>query len=69
MSTLNEAETRAKLIDPKIKVSGWGESHIEREHFFTKGKSITAGRIYLVGEESRRREAKRVDYYSAIAVR
>lgn len=35
---LNEAETRAKLIDPKIKASGWGESLIEREHFFIKGR-------------------------------
>jgi type I restriction enzyme R subunit len=59
---LNEAETRSKLIDPKIKASGWGESLIEREHFFIKGRPITAGRIYLVGEESRRRPFKRVDY-------
>ncbi|MBE0616853.1 MAG: DEAD/DEAH box helicase family protein, partial [Proteobacteria bacterium] len=58
----NEAETRAKLIDPKLKRAGWGESAIEREHFFVKGRPVTAGRIYLVGEESRRREPRRVDY-------
>ncbi|MBI5446024.1 MAG: DEAD/DEAH box helicase family protein [Deltaproteobacteria bacterium] len=58
----NEAETRAKLVDPKLKRAGWGESHIEREHYFVKGRAFTAGRIYLVGEESRRREPRRADY-------
>lgn len=62
MSFLNEADTRAKLIDPALKRAGWGESQIEREHYFHKGRSITAGRIYLVGEQSRRREPRRVDY-------
>ncbi|SRR5579875_1963134 len=62
MPLLNEADTRAKLIDPKLKASLWGESQIEREHYFVKGKAITGGRIYLIGEESRRREPQRVDY-------
>ena len=59
---LNEADTRAKLIDPKLRIAGWGDSQIEREHYFLKGRAFTAGRIYLVGEESRRREPRRVDY-------
>ena len=62
MVSLNEADTRAKLIDPKIRAAGWGESQIEREHFVVKGKAFTAGRIYLVGEESRRRPPRRADY-------
>src|SRR6266567_2356923 len=62
MSPLNEADTRAKLIDPKLKASQWGEGQIEREHYFVKGKAITSGRIYLIGEESKRREPQRVDY-------
>ncbi len=62
MVPLNEADTRAKLIDPKIRAVGWGESQIEREHFVIKGKAFTAGRIYLVGEESRRRPPRRADY-------
>jgi len=37
MAPYNEAGTRAKLIDPKLKLSGWGESKIEREHYFIKG--------------------------------
>jgi type I restriction enzyme R subunit len=62
MRPYNEADTRAKLIDPKLKLASWGESQIEREHYFVKGRAITNGRIYLVGEESRRREPRRVDY-------
>jgi type I restriction enzyme, R subunit len=62
VSPYNEADTRAKLIDPRIKLSGWGEGLIEREHYFVKGQTVTAGRIYLVGEESRRRQPIRVDY-------
>jgi type I restriction enzyme, R subunit len=48
---LNEADTRAKLIDPKVRLAGWGESQIEREHYLVKGRKVTDGRIYLVGEE------------------
>jgi len=62
MAPYNEADTRAKLIDPKLRLSGWGESQIEREHYFVKGRPVTAGRIYLVGEESKRRQPRRVDY-------
>jgi type I restriction enzyme R subunit len=62
VTSYNEADTRAKLIDPQIKLSGWGESQIEREHYFVKGRTVTAGRIYLIGEESRRRQPRRVDY-------
>ncbi len=69
---LNEADIRAKLIDPKLRVAGWGESQIEREHYFLRGKTFTAGRIYSVGEESRRREPRRVDYllrlHNALAI-
>jgi type I site-specific restriction endonuclease len=69
---LNEADTRAKLIDPKLKAAGWGESQIEREHYFLRGKAFTAGRIYLVGEESRRRQPRRADYllrlYNALPI-
>jgi type I restriction enzyme R subunit len=62
MTPLNEADTRAKFIDPKLKLSGWGESQIEREHFFRKGVTLTPGRIYLVGRETRRGQPKKVDY-------
>ena len=41
---MNEAQTRAELIDPKLKESGWGVvegSKILREHPITKGKLQT----------------------------
>jgi len=45
---MNEAETRAELIDPKLKESGWGiveDSKVLREHHITLGKLQTgAGR-------------------------
>jgi type I restriction enzyme R subunit len=58
----NEADTRAKLIDPALKAAGWDEDLISREHYYDKNKKITAGRIYLTGEKSNRREPKKVDY-------
>ena len=38
---MNEAETRAELIDPKLKLSGWGVvegSKVPREYPITAGK-------------------------------
>lgn len=43
---MNEAETRAELVDPLLKDSGWGVvegSKILREHHFTDGKIQTGG--------------------------
>jgi len=43
---MNEAETRAELIDPKLKVCGWGiveGSKILREYHITQGKIQTGG--------------------------
>jgi type I restriction enzyme R subunit len=58
----NEADTRAQLIDPKLKAAGWSDSLITREHFYRRDQRYTAGRIYLVGDDARRREPRRVDY-------
>ena len=44
---MNEAETRAKLIDPQLRASGWGVfdgSKILRERHITLGKIQTGGR-------------------------
>lgn len=44
---MNEAETRAELIDPKLKEAGWGVvtgSKILREYQITDGKIQTGGR-------------------------
>ena len=43
---MNEAETRAELIDPKLKASGWGVvegSKVLREYAITAGKIQTGG--------------------------
>lgn len=43
---MNEAETRAEYIDPKLKASGWGEvegSKVLREFRITEGKIQTGG--------------------------
>ena len=43
---MNEAETRAELIDPKLKDSGWGvieDTKVLREHHITIGKIRTGG--------------------------
>lgn len=43
---MNEAETRAELIDPKLKFCGWGvveDSKILREYNITEGKIQTGG--------------------------
>ena len=50
---LNEAETRAKLIDPVIHGLGWSEDLIRRE--------ITAGTIEIINGRSKRKKG-RADY-------
>lgn len=43
---MNEAETRAELIDPKLKASGWGVvegSKVLREYHITQGKLQSGG--------------------------
>lgn len=51
---MNEAETRAKLIDPALHGRGWNEDLIRRE--------VTAGRITIHGAEARQSRRGRVDY-------
>ena len=44
---MNEAETRAELIDPALKAAGWGVtegSKIHREYPISAGKIQTGGR-------------------------
>ena len=44
---MNEAETRAELIDPKLKACGWGVvegSKVLREYHITAGRIQTGGR-------------------------
>jgi type I restriction enzyme R subunit len=44
---MNEAETRAELIDPKLRAAGWGEvegSKVLREHQITDGRIQSGGK-------------------------
>lgn len=60
---MNEAETRAELIDPKLKAAGWGVvegSKILREY------TITAGKIQSGGSRGKREIADYVLMYKGI---
>lgn len=55
----NEADTRAKLIDPALRECGWTEDHIFREQ--------TAGEIDLSGARPRQRPGK-IDYVLRVRI-
>ena len=60
---MNEAETRAELIDPKLKACGWGVvegSKVLREH------SITDGKIQVGGTKGKKLTADYVLVYKGI---
>jgi type I restriction enzyme R subunit len=58
----NEADTRATLVDPKLKAAGWTDAQINREHFYQRDHRYTEGRVTLVGDRVRRGEPRKVDY-------
>ena len=57
---MNEADTRAKLIDPALHRRGWSEDMIGRE--------TTAGKIECIGGRGRRRNNKKADYLLRLKV-
>lgn len=58
----NEADTRAGLIDPKLKAAGWTDTQVTREHYYQREHRYTQGRVILAGDRVRRGEARKVDY-------
>ncbi|GHC53690.1 DEAD/DEAH box helicase family protein [Roseibacillus persicicus] len=52
--SLNEADTRAKLIDPALKERGWTEAHLRREE--------SAGRIAIIEGKPVQSRQGRTDY-------
>ena len=56
----NEADTRAKLIDPAIHKCGWTEDLIRREE--------TAGTVEIVNGKARRRARGKIDYVLRVKV-
>lgn len=59
---MNEADTRARLIDPKLKQAGWTDTQITREHYYQRDHQYTQGRVILVGDRVRRGEVRKADY-------
>jgi type I restriction enzyme R subunit len=57
---MNEADTRAKLIDPALHARGWNEDLIKREE--------SAGKIELVGGQGRRLRSGKTDYTLRVRV-
>lgn len=60
--SLNEAETRARLVDPKLKAAGWTDREVNREFWYSTNYLYAPGKILLVGDKARRGKPKRVDY-------
>ena len=60
--SLNEADTRANLIDPQLNHAGWTRSRVTREHYYRPDWKYTAGRVVLRGGKAEREKGKRVDY-------
>ncbi len=58
----NEADTRATLIEPKLKAVGWTDSQITREYYYQRDFQYTQGRIILEGNRIYRGKARKVDY-------
>jgi len=59
---MNEADTRTRLIDPKLKAAGWSGTQVTLEFYCQHDRAYTDGRIVLVGNEVRSGEPRRVDY-------
>ena len=58
--SLNESDTRAKLIDPAIHQCGWTEDLIRREE--------TAGTVDIINGKARRRSRGKMDYVLRVRV-
>ncbi|MFA4985096.1 MAG: DEAD/DEAH box helicase family protein [Candidatus Brocadiia bacterium] len=60
MMDYNEADTRAKLIDPALHKRGWTEDLIRREE--------TAGTVEIINGKARRRSRGKIDYVLRVKV-
>ena len=56
---LNEADTRAKLIDPSLYQRGWIETYIKREE--------TAGSIEIIGGKARKKGVEQQPKYLGLS--
>jgi type I restriction enzyme R subunit len=63
----NEADTRATLIEPKLKSAGWSDTQITREYYYNRDYQYTPGRIVPTGGGIKRAKPRRVDYLLRIS--
>jgi len=59
---MNEADTRSRLIEPKLRAAGWVGSAVTREFYYLRDHQFTRGRVLLVGDQTRRGNPRNVDY-------
>lgn len=59
---MNEADTRAVLIEPKLAASHWKGQQVTREFYYQRDHKYTPGRIILAGDRIRRGESRKADY-------
>ncbi|MEP0805676.1 MAG: DEAD/DEAH box helicase family protein [Chloroflexota bacterium] len=59
---LNEADTRAQLIDPQLNRAGWTRSQVTREHYYRPDWQYTPGRVVLRGGRAQREKPRIMDY-------
>lgn len=59
---LNESDTRAQLIDPKLNRGGWTRSQVTREHYYRPDWEYTPGRVVLRGGRAEREKPRIMDY-------
>lgn len=59
---LNEADTRAQLIDPELNHAGWTRSQVTREHYYRPDWQYTPGRVILRGGQAKREKPRIMDY-------
>lgn len=60
--SLDEADTRAQLIDPKLNRAGWTRSQVTREQYYRPDWQYTAGRVVLRGGRVQREKPRVMDY-------
>ena len=59
---MNEADTRANLIEPKLRAAGWTGSQVTREFYYQRDTEYAPGRIILLGNRTSRATPRQVDY-------
>ena len=59
---MNEADTRARLVDPELKAAGWTDRQVTREFYYQRDVRYTPGKIILVGDQVRHGKGRKVDY-------